>query len=48
MDKILDGLSMSLGQTQNEQIQHQWSNSVLKNDHLHYDGEPAQNTQQKW
>ena len=30
MGKILDGLPVSLGQTQHEQIQHQWPNSVPK------------------
>ena len=48
MGKILDGLPMSLGQTQHEQIWHQWPNSVPKNYHLHYNGELAQDTQQKW
>ena len=47
MGKILDRLSVSLGQTQHEQIWHQWPNSVPKNDHLHCKGESTQNTQQK-
>ena len=44
MGKILGGLPMSLGQTQQEQIWHQWPNSVLRNDHLHYNRESEQNT----
>ena len=47
MGKILDGLPMSLGQTQHEQICHQWPNSVPKNDHLHYNRDPVQNTHHK-
>ena len=46
MGKIADELSVSLGQTQQEQIWHQWPHSVPKNDCLHYNGERAQNTQQ--
>ena len=30
VSKILDGLPMSLGQAQHEQISHQWPNSVAK------------------
>ena len=41
MGKILDGLPVSLGQTQHEHIQHQWPNFVPKNDHLHYNREPV-------
>ena len=46
--KILDELPMSLSQTQKEQIWYQCPNSVPKNDCLYYNGEPAQNTLQKW
>ena len=45
--KILDGLPMSIGQIQHEQIWHQWPNSMSKKDHLHYNGEPAQNIHHK-
>ena len=44
---ILDGLPISLGHTQHEQIRHQQPSSVPKIDHLHYDREQEQNTQQK-
>ena len=47
MSKFLDGLPMSLGEAQHEQIRNQWPNSVVKNDYLYYGKEQDQNTEQK-
>ena len=47
MSKILDGLPISLDQVQHNQIRHQWPKCVVKNDHLYYDRDQEQNTQQK-
>ena len=45
--KILDGLPISLGQVQHKQIRHKWPKSVAKHDHLYYDRDQEQSTQQK-
>ena len=48
MNKNLDGLPMSLGQVHHEQIRQQWPRAVVENDHLFYDRDQEQCTQQKY
>ena len=45
--KVLDGLPICFGQVQHKQIRHQWPKSVATNNHLYYERDQEQNTQQK-
>ena len=40
MNKNIDGLPMSLGQVQNEQIRLQWPRSIVEIDHLCHEQRP--------
>ena len=46
-NKILDGLPISLGQVQHEQIRQQWAKAIAENDHSCYDRDQEHCTQQK-
>ena len=47
VNKILDGLPISLGEVQHKQIRHQWPGAVAENDHSCYNRDQDQCTQQK-
>ena len=47
VNKILDGLPISLGQVQHEQIRQTWPRAIAENDHSCYDRDQEQCTQQK-
>ena len=47
VNKNTDGLPVSLGQVQHEQIRQQWPQAVVENDHLCYGRDQEQCTQQK-
>ena len=46
-NKTLDGLSISLGQVQHNQIRQKWPRAIAENDHSCYDRDQEQCTQQK-
>ena len=46
VNMILDGLPISLGQVQHEQVRQTWPRAIVENDHSCYDRDQEQCTQQ--